>query len=86
MRRKAISQRTEAHRQHINTERVRLTELQYTITILRQQKQRQELTLNQRQHQPERQPTPTISTPHPYPSTTSAIQQHHVSSTTTSAT
>jgi hypothetical protein len=36
MRRQAIAQRTEAHRQHINRECVRLVELQYTIDILHQ--------------------------------------------------
>jgi hypothetical protein len=42
MRRQAIAQRAGAHRQHINWERVRLIELQYTIDILCQQEQRQD--------------------------------------------
>jgi hypothetical protein len=37
MRSQAITQCAEARRQHINRERARLTELQYTIDILRQQ-------------------------------------------------
>jgi hypothetical protein len=41
MRRQAITQRAEARWQHINRERARLTELQYTIDTLRQQEQRQ---------------------------------------------
>jgi hypothetical protein len=36
MRRQATVQRAEAHRQHINREWVRLTELQYTVDILHQ--------------------------------------------------
>jgi hypothetical protein len=37
MRRQAAVQHAEAQRQHINKERARLTELQYTVGILRQQ-------------------------------------------------
>jgi hypothetical protein len=48
MRRQTIAQRTKAHRQHINRERARLIELQYTVDILHQQEQRQETTLGQR--------------------------------------
>jgi hypothetical protein len=36
MRRQAIAQRAKAHRQHINRERARLTELQYAVDILHQ--------------------------------------------------
>jgi hypothetical protein len=39
MGRQAIVQRAEAHMQHINRERVRLKELQYTIDIIHQQEQ-----------------------------------------------
>jgi hypothetical protein len=42
MRRQEAAQCTEARRQHINKERVRLAELQYTVGILRQQEQRQD--------------------------------------------
>jgi broad specificity polyphosphatase/5'/3'-nucleotidase SurE len=42
MRRQVATQRAEAHRQHINRERVRLAELQYTIDILHQQEQQQD--------------------------------------------
>jgi hypothetical protein len=58
MRRKAITQRVEARRQHINREQTRLAELQYTIDILRQQEQRQEPQLVQRQHQDNINPLP----------------------------
>jgi hypothetical protein len=50
MRRQAITQCVEAHRQHIKRERARLKELWYTIDILHQQEQRQEPPLVQRQH------------------------------------
>jgi hypothetical protein len=40
MRRQVATQRVEARTQHINRERARLMELQYTIDILRQQEQR----------------------------------------------
>jgi hypothetical protein len=39
MRQQEITQRTEARRQHINRESVRLVELQYTVDILCQQEQ-----------------------------------------------
>jgi hypothetical protein len=58
MRRQAIAQCAEAHRQHINRERTGLTELQYTVNILHQQKQRQEPSLVQRQHQDNINPLP----------------------------
>jgi hypothetical protein len=47
MRRQAAAQHAEARRQHINRERVKLTELQYSVDILRQQDQRQEAPLDQ---------------------------------------
>jgi hypothetical protein len=46
MRRQAITQCAEAHGQHINRERAKLAELQYTIDILHQQEQRQEAPLD----------------------------------------
>jgi hypothetical protein len=51
VRRQAAAQRAEARRQNINRERARLTELQYTLDILRQQEQRQEAPLDQIPHQ-----------------------------------
>jgi hypothetical protein len=65
MRRHAIAQCTEAHRQHINRERVRLIELQYTIDILRQQERMQEPSRGQRQHQLNANPPPPPP-PHNY--------------------
>jgi hypothetical protein len=65
MRRHAIAQCTEAHRQHINREWVRLIELQYTIDILRQQERMQEPSRGQRQHQLNANPPPPPP-PHNY--------------------
>jgi tRNA C32,U32 (ribose-2'-O)-methylase TrmJ len=47
MRRQAEVQCAETQRKHINRERARLVELQYTIDILCQQEQRQEPPLDQ---------------------------------------
>jgi tRNA C32,U32 (ribose-2'-O)-methylase TrmJ len=47
MRRQAEVQCAETRRKHINRERARLVELQYTIDILCQQEQRQEPPLDQ---------------------------------------
>jgi hypothetical protein len=58
MRRQAATQHAEARRQHINRERVRLAELQYTVDILRQQVQRQDPLLDQRQHHFNTNPPP----------------------------
>jgi hypothetical protein len=57
-RRQAASQRAEARRQHINRERVRLTELYYNIEILYQQEQRQEPPFQQPHHQNNLNPPP----------------------------
>jgi hypothetical protein len=46
MRHQAIAQRVEAWRQHINRERARLTELQYTVDTLRHQEQCQQPNAN----------------------------------------
>jgi hypothetical protein len=68
MRRQATTQCTEAHRQHINRERARLTELQYTVDILRQQEQRQDPLLDQRQkHFNTNPPPPNYHIPPPPP-------------------
>jgi hypothetical protein len=88
MRRHAIAQRAEAHRQHINIERTRLAELQYTIDILCQQEQKQEPPLVQRQHQPNitlPPPPPHIPLPPLRNSTTSPIINHRHCHTTNSS-
>jgi hypothetical protein len=46
MRHQAVAQCVEAWRHHINSERARLTELQYTIDVLRQQEQHQQPNAN----------------------------------------
>jgi ribosomal protein L2 len=56
MRRQAITQRAKAHRQHINRERAKLAELQYTIDIICQQEQRQEAPLDHIYYQPNANP------------------------------
>jgi hypothetical protein len=66
MRHQAIAQRVKDRRQHINRERTRLTELQYTVNTLRHQEQHQ-------------QPN---STKLSYPSSTSAKSLYPSSPTT----
>jgi hypothetical protein len=46
MRHQAITQLAEARQQHINKERARLTELQYTINILQQREDHQQPNVN----------------------------------------
>jgi hypothetical protein len=57
MRRKVITQLIKACIQHINRERARLTELQYTVDILHQQEQRQKAPLDHIHYQPNATPT-----------------------------
>jgi hypothetical protein len=59
-RRQAVPQHAEARRQHINRERARLAEVQYTIEILRQQEQRQEPLFEQLQDQHNANPPPHL--------------------------
>jgi hypothetical protein len=58
MRRQAIVEHAEARRQHINRERARLAELQYTVNILHKQEQRQESPFEQLHHQFNANPPP----------------------------
>jgi hypothetical protein len=65
MRRQAIAQCTEPLQQHINREHAMLTELQYTIDILRQEEQREQPNTNPplpNYHIPP--PPPHVNIPH----------------------
>jgi hypothetical protein len=86
MRRQAIAQCTKSHKQHINRERARLVELQYTVDILLLIGVEARAIAGPKAALAQHQPTSTTSTTQSYPSTTSTIQQLPISSATITAT
>jgi TolA-binding protein len=82
----AVIQCAEAKRQHINRERVRLTELQYTIEIFCQHEQRvgasTQAAASPKQHQPTTPTSATYTDTTPPIPTTTNVRNPPIASTT----